>query len=178
MPNEITFRRLTADDIPDYRRLRLECLKDFPENFASVYQEQLKLPKMYMETVLEGEDVSKFLVGAFSQGVMIGLVAVIREDNSRMRHVAHILQMYVQPLYSGQKVGIKMLNFAVTCAWEIEGLEQLRLEVVTTSQSAIHVYQTAGFEEIGLYRQQMKIGKVYKDAIAMVLFRSASKTTN
>ena len=172
MPNELFFRRLGPHEAQDYRRLRLECLKEFPENFMTVYEEQVLLPKLFMELEIEKESNSNFIIGAFSGQQLIGQVAINCEENPRMKHVAHVLQMYVKPKYSGQKIGLNMLNFAIVSAWKVEGLEQLRLEVVTTSFSAIKVYVQAGFKEIGLYKQQMKIGDRYKDAMAMVRFKT------
>lgn len=177
MSNEIIFRRLGPSDTKKYRSLRLECLRDFPENFGATYEYEVSLPKMRMETAIEAESKSKFVIGAFSKTELIGQVAIYQEENPRQLHVGQVIQMYVQPQFSGQKVGLNMLKFAIASAWEIEALEQLRLEVVTTSLSAIHVYQQAGFKENGVYKQQMKIGSIYKDAIAMVLFRP-SPTSN
>ena len=172
MENEIVFRRLGPSDTKKYRSLRLECLRDFPENFGATLASEAARPKLRMEIAIEAESPTKFVIGAFSDQTLIGQVAIYQEENPRQLHVGQVVQMYVQPQFSGQKVGLNMLKFAIASAWEIEALEQLRLEVVTTSLSAIHVYQQAGFEQNGVYKQQMKIGNIYKDAIAMVLFKT------
>ena len=95
-----------------------------------------------------------------------------RRDGARhRRHIATVIQMYVQAKYSGHRVGLGLLQATVAEAWKIAELEQLVLEVVTTSQNAIHMYGQAGFEQYGFHKDFLKFGEVYQDALLMIYFR-------
>lgn len=169
---EITYRRLAAADAPSYRRLRLECLSEFSDHFGALYAVEVLKPKLHMETMIETGNTESFIVGAFDGAELIGICGIVRDPATKRRHIATVIQMYVQARYSGHRVGLGLLQALVAEAWKIAELEQLVLEVVTRSQNAIHVYGQAGFEQYGFHKDFLKIGERYEDALLMVLFRS------
>jgi RimJ/RimL family protein N-acetyltransferase len=167
----ITYRSLLPADIPQYRRVRLECLREFPRNFGATYEEQRAVPKMWMETQIEAQTTEAFSVGAFDDQALIGICGIHRDGAHRRRHIATVIQMYVQAQYSGRKIGFGLLQHTIAEAWKIAELEHLVLEVVTSSQNAIHIYGQAGFEQYGFHKDFLKYDKGYEDALLMVLFR-------
>jgi RimJ/RimL family protein N-acetyltransferase len=169
---EITFRRLVAADASQYRDLRLQCLHEFPHNFGTDYASQVALPKLYMETQIEVGNADVFAMGAFDNGKLIGIAGLSRDSAPYRRHIALVIQVYVQAAYSGRRVGLGMMQALIDEAWKIEGLEQLTLEVVTSSPQAIHIYGQAGFEQMGFHKDFLKMGDRYEDAVMMVLFRN------
>jgi RimJ/RimL family protein N-acetyltransferase len=168
---EISFRRLLPADAPAYRSQRLACLREFPYQFGTDYASQMALPKLYIESQIEAQNPDVFLVGAFDQGQLIGIAGLTRDTAPHRRHIAQIIQVYVQAAYSGRRVGLRMMQALIAEAWQL-GLEQLHLEVVTSSPHAIYMYGQAGFEQMGFHPNYLKIGDRYEDALLMVLFRA------
>ncbi len=167
----ITYRRLLPADIPQYRAVRLECLREHPHNFGASYASQAQLPKLWMETQIESGSEEAFAYGAFDGEKLIGICGLNRDQIEGRRHVASVVQMYVQAAYTGQGIGQALLQALMDAAWQIPGLEQLVLDVVTSSQSAIYLYGKLGFEQYGFHKDYLKVGDYYQDALMMVRFR-------
>jgi RimJ/RimL family protein N-acetyltransferase len=174
---DITFRRLAAADASLYRELRLECLREFPYNFGTDYASQLALPKLYMEAQIEAGNADLFAVGAFDGDKLVGIAGLSRDAAPHRRHIALVIQVYVQAAYSGRRVGLRLMQALKTEAWSLDGLEQLTLEVVTSSPQAIYMYGQAGFEQMGFHKDFLKIGDRYEDAVLMVCFRDRELAT-
>lgn len=167
----ITYRRLLPTDIPQYRAVRLECLREHPHNFGANYAEQSRLPKLWMETQIELGSNEAFVYGAFDEEQLIGICGLTRDGIEARRHVATVIQMYVQEPYTGRGIGQGLLQALMDAAWQIPELEQLVLDVVTSSQSAIYLYGKLGFEQYGFHKDHLKFGDDYQDALMMVRFR-------
>lgn len=168
---DIHFRRLLPPDAPAYRALRLECLQEFPYNFGTDYASQVALPKLYMEEQIERQNPDLFAVGAWDGDRLIGIAGLSRDTALHRRHIGLVIQVYVQAAYSGHRVGLRLMQALIAEAWRVEGLEQLTLEVVTSSPHAIYMYGQAGFEQMGFHKDFLKVGDRYEDAVMMVLFK-------
>lgn len=167
----ISYRRLLPSDVAAYHAIRLECLREFPCHFGASHAEQAALPKLWMEDKIETRSNEAFVVGAFDGEGLIGICGIHRDGALHRRHIATVVQMYVQAAYSGHKIGLGLMQATIGEAWKLPELEQLVLEVVTSSGSAVHVYGQAGFEQYGFHKDFLKIGDRYEDALLMVLFR-------
>ncbi len=167
----ITYRRLLPADAAAYRPLRLECLREFPYHFGAVHAEEAARPKLWMEEQIEAQSAEVFMVGAYDEGKLIGFCGITRDPASRRRHIARVIQMYVQATYTGRKIGLGLMQATIAEAWRCADLEQLVLEVASSNQGAVRVYAQAGFEQYGFHKDYMKEGTRYEDAYLMVLFR-------
>jgi len=168
---EIEFRKLRPEDSQSYRTIRLECLKNFPDNFGATYEEQSVLPKLAWEEFIEQQSPDKFTVGAFDGDALIGICSVNLETRKKTRHMGEIVQMYVKPEYAGQKVGLRLLQAAINKAFEYPHVEQLTLNVLTTNVAANRIYEKAGFTEYGLLKRNFKTESGYMDQRQMILFK-------
>jgi RimJ/RimL family protein N-acetyltransferase len=169
---EITFRRLLPTDVAQYRALRLECLRDFPNHFGSTFAEEAAKPVLRMEAMIGSGSEEAFVVGAFDGEVLIGICGISRDPAGKRRHAADVIQMYVRESYSGRKVGLGLIQAAMAEAWKIPELNQLVLSVMTCAQPAARVYAQAGFEQFGFHKDYVQVGDRYEDALMMILFRN------
>jgi len=168
---KIVYRKLGAEDARSYRRVRLESLKNFPDNFGSTYEEESRTPKLKFETLIEESSVDCFMLGAFCEDQLIGLSGFIRAERRKTRHRGEIVQVYVVPKYRGQKVGENLVRMVVENAFKIEGIEQLQLSVVSNNSSATHIYKKIGFEVFGEQRNYFKDEGRYWHQQFMQLFK-------
>ena len=109
----LTYQKLTEIDSIAYREMRLESLKLHPISFGTTYEEQKKLPKLRFQKTLEDPRSTKFLIGAFDQGDLIGIcgfVPFLLDENIQLNKVGTIVQMYVKASHRGQKVGLNLIN--------------------------------------------------------------------
>ena len=167
----IQYRKLTPADVKQYRDVRLEALKSYPQNFGSSYEEESALPKLGFEIYIEQGTAGNFIVGAFDDEKLIGICGFAQEVKKKVRHRGLIIQMYVKPAYQGKKVGLQLLKAAIDEAFKLPELEQIVLGVMTTNLSAAKIYQQAGFKEFGIHPRFSKVDGIYMDERLMVLFR-------
>ncbi len=82
---QIYYRKLIpGDETAAYRRLRLECLKNFPDKFGSGYEEEAKASRLKFEGIIENQSAVNFMFGAFaSDGNLIGIVGFVRGDRQK-----------------------------------------------------------------------------------------------
>lgn len=168
---KITFSRLQPHHGGIYRSLRLAALKEFPDHFGAIYEEQVQLPKLWMEGNIESSNPDTFVMGAWDGEDLIGICAMHHDTAPRRRHIATVMQMYVRPQYSGNRIGLGMLTIAMEEAWNWTEVEMLYLEVFSCSKAATRIYEQAGFEATGVSPHYLKTEAGYLDVTLMLKWR-------
>lgn len=162
-------RVLVESDAQQYQKLRLEALKSNPEAFGSTYERESKYPlELVIERISPSRD--KFVMGALDElGSLEGIVALVRENGVKTSHKANLYGMYVSEKRRGNGIGRILLRDLIKKAKEIDGLEQIKLSVVSTNEPARKLYRSVGFETYGLERNALKFDGEYFDEDLMVL---------
>ncbi len=145
----ILYRKLVSTDTKQYRDIRLESLKLYPENFDSNYEQQIKLPKLMFEQALEQPTDDRFVMGAYDQQMLVGIcgfIPFLSNNGFPVYHIGTIIQMYVKSQYRGKKVGLNLVKSTMDEAFKIPSIQQIFLEVLEGNKSAIRVYEQAGFQ--------------------------------
>jgi len=167
MMTPISFQLLTPNDYLAYRRARLDCLKNFPENFGSTYEEE---SKVVVENFGES-DCKYFFYGAFCEGVLIGISAFLREPRLKTRHRGDIRQVYVDPAFTGNGIAGTLIKRTIEKAFEDSSIEQITLSVVSANETAVNLYKRLGFVQYGLIENYFKKDDKYTSQIFMILTR-------
>ena len=79
---------------------------------------------------------------------------------------AHVLNVCVKPNMQGQGLGRRMMERLMTLARE-HGAEELFLEVRVSNVPALKLYETLGFNQIGLRKAYYPAGNGKEDAILL-----------
>jgi RimJ/RimL family protein N-acetyltransferase len=169
---QIEYRKLGKSDKAIYRQTRLECLYKFPDNFGSTYEEESQESQLKFEQIIENEEVDSFMVGVFVEEKCIGLCGFSRESRNKTKHRGEIVQMYVNPDFSGQKIGKTLLKKTIELAFQNPEIEQINLSLVANNTKALQTYLNQGFVEYGLVKNCFKQGNQYWDLCLMILNRS------
>lgn len=164
----ISIRRLTEKDKTDYRRVRLECLKNHPESFGTEYAEEKTKAVLFFDPYLSQPDSENFLFGAFDGKKCVGICGFVRQERRRCRHHGSIISMYVNADYSGRGVGRKLIDAVIEAAFSQPGLEQIELGVMANNISALTLYRKVGFKECGRLKNYFKTEKGYQSQIIML----------
>jgi len=101
----IAYRRLERGDEEAYRRVHLESLKTFPDNFGTLHEDQIKVQKLQFEEFIETGTVGSFVFGAFADNELIGIAGFKRGDRPKTKHRGEIVQVFVNRDFQGQKSG-------------------------------------------------------------------------
>jgi RimJ/RimL family protein N-acetyltransferase len=164
----MTIRVLDASDVEAYRRVRLNGLKTDPEAFGSTYEREVQFSrKTMLERVLATDD--KFVLGAFDEGTLVGVVTFVRESGVKERHKGNVFGMYLIPEARGKGIGAWLLRALLEKACGMEGLERINLTVVSDNVWAKRLYEAAGFRRYGTECGSLKSGGRYFDEDLMAL---------
>lgn len=155
---KIEYRALLSCESKDYRRIRLESLKVFPESFGANYEESLKIEKFTLEDNIENPVQEKLIFGAFDRSELIGICVFVKEGIS----TGSIYQMYVKKNYQGKNIGFRLIQSVIHEAENRFHDIDIVLEVTAHNLAAYHLYKKLGFEEINIDSEKNNGNKVMK----------------
>ena len=139
-------------------------------NMMRYEDEWIITPEKEREILYEIENAPKALMlGAFLDNRLVGMASLRPvHPGDRARHRAAI-GISILKAYWGQGIGTAMMQ-ALIAAAKTTPLEQLELDVVSTNETAIRLYQRVGFVEYGRHPRTMKYRDgSYADTILMML---------
>jgi RimJ/RimL family protein N-acetyltransferase len=178
MTKEVAYRKVKVEELEMYHNLRLDCLKKYPENFGTLYEEEIISPSFKFDKIVSEQSKLDFLIGAYLDDRLIGICGFINEKRQKTKHIGEISGMYVASEFSGQKIGAGLLSVTITTAFDSIDLEQIILAVADKNQTAQNLYKKFGFVEYGRLENYFKSNAKYETQIFMVLKRDKNKITN
>jgi ribosomal protein S18 acetylase RimI-like enzyme len=158
----ITLRRLGPEDVACFREVRLRALQEFPEHYASSYEEEVAMPPSFHADVLS----QHYVLGAFDGNALIGTVVMRRYSFLHFHHKATLSAVYVAPAYQGKGIGKQLLQTVLVHA-QTE-VEQIIIAVGANNPSGVRFYESLGFTRYGYEPRAMKRSGEYFDDIWMI----------
>lgn len=137
-------RQLAPGDADLFRSVRLLGLQESPTAFGASYAQEVQMPTERFAERLTGTP-DRWVIGAFSEDALIGMIGFIRDAGEKMRHKGNIWGMYVVPEHRQKRVGRALLQEAIARLELLPGLRVVRLSVVTSNHVAIRLYEAFGF---------------------------------
>lgn len=119
--------------------------------------------RRYLRALRRHPDAAVYV--AEIDGALVGRLSVSRDPHSASRHVADLGLMVAQG-YRRRGIGRALLRQAVAWARDA-GVRKLELHVFPWNEPAIRLYESFGFERVGLRKQHYRRGNEYVDAILM-----------
>lgn len=168
---ELVCRRLAPGESALYRALRLDSLRRDPDCFGVTYDEEAQVPTLAFEQAIEAGAREQFVVGASSGARLVGIAAFARRGRRKTMHRGDISQVYVDPDRRGNAAGSRLLRETLQLAFDLPGLEQVELSVVSTNAAALRLYENLSFRRYGLQENYFKVGARRWHMILMQLTR-------
>ena len=159
-------RVLNATDAADFQSLRLEALRESPTAFTSSYEEERATPLARVAERL-APTPNGVVLGAFEEGVLIGLTGIYRERLRKLAHKGVVWGVYVAPAFRNRGIGRRLLTEAIRQAAAMPGLKQLNLSANAANPGALALYESMGFERFGFERACMWVDGEPYDEIQM-----------
>jgi len=138
-----TIKRVQADEMDAFKRIRLEALRAEPSSFASSYEDWEGLSDEEWRQRLADP---VFIV--FQDGEPVGITGLLRQRPSKLTHRATIVMVYLRQNLRGTGLAGILLGAVADYARDI-GIRQLELTVSAENPAAIHFYRREGFSEFG-----------------------------
>lgn len=156
-------RRLGRENALEFQKLRIEGFQLQDRAFRFAPEDEAKISIVDIETRLTRD----FVVGVFSEDMMIGIAGLTRFTGIKLRHKALLWGMYVQTEFRGTGAADKLLSAIIDHASGI--VETITLTVVSDNHRAVHFYERWGFKAFGLEAASVKLADgSYVDETLMV----------
>jgi RimJ/RimL family protein N-acetyltransferase len=165
----IETRLLNPDDAEAYWAIRLEALETVPRAFGASAEDHHQTQPAAMVERLRPIDNGSFIVGAFTDGTLVGTVGMVRAAKGKKSHSGFVWGVYVAPTVRGQGVASAMFGTLLERARRYDGLERMTLDCDATSAAALALYRKVGFVSYGLEPHALKVGDEYVDLHHMLL---------
>jgi RimJ/RimL family protein N-acetyltransferase len=159
-------RRLTLDDAPAYRVIRLEGLRDIPEAFGEAYEEALEHEEPYWRETLSGPAV---YFGAFDDTMLVGIANFHSHKPRKLAHLGWLYGVYVSPVARGSGAADGLIMAVLEHAKDIGAL-QVHLGVGAFNQRALRLYERMGFERYGTQPRALRVNGKFIDEHHMVRY--------
>jgi len=165
MKNKIALRPLEREDLPFVHGLdnNINVMRYW---FEEPYEALVELEDIY-EKHIHDQGERRFIVNLGQES--IGLVELV--DIQQIHRNAEF-QIIISPEFQGQGFAKEATRLAIEYSFNVLNLYKLYLLVDVDNASAIHVYESVGFEREGVLKQEYYINGQYRDVIRMAIFRS------
>jgi RimJ/RimL family protein N-acetyltransferase len=160
----IKLRRLEADDVADYRELRLEGLESHPEAFGALWEDESARPAAWWAERLE---TSTVFGGWIDESPLLGVAGFHVSGAAKRRHKGILWGTYVRPQARGTGLAASLVQRVIEQARTL--VEEINVTVVASNAAAHRLYGAAGFQQYGLEHRALKVGDAYYDEVFMTL---------
>lgn len=167
----ISIQKLNPEASDLYREIRLECLKLYPDNFGSNYNEEKAKPKLFFQSHIENSSNDHFILGAFQNQTLIGISGFSCFDVKKNNRRGRIIQVYVTPDFQGQKLGKQLVKATLDAAFKMSEIEHIEIGVMMTNHKAKAIYRNIGFEIYDIEKNYLKHSNTYVDDIILSMSR-------
>jgi len=155
-------RQLEISDFTEWKKLRLEAVKNHPESFGQSYQGVEKQNEKWFQNSLENGDTFAY----FKDNQMVGLVGTFTMQPENMRHRAVLFGLYVKKEYTRKGIASALIKQIINHVKPTH--KQLHLTVTTNNEAAISLYKKHGFVIYGTESSALLINNKYYDEFLMI----------
>jgi ribosomal protein S18 acetylase RimI-like enzyme len=156
----VKITQLSSDDWKLFRDIRLEALQIDPFAFAVIYEEDVaKKEELWRDHI-------KNMWFAVVDNQVVGMAGLLRDTGLTTKHRGHFISCWVKPAFRAQGIGKRLVKHLQEYATS-QGIKKVYLNVTSTQEKAIKLYEALGFYKVGLFKEHMKIHDQYIDTYFM-----------
>jgi ribosomal protein S18 acetylase RimI-like enzyme len=153
--------RLPPERWMESRDLRLAALKEEPSAYGGSYEEEMNFSEDEWKRRLPNA------LYALSDDKPVGTVTYIVSERAKLKHIAQIFGVYVDPDYRGRGIGRKMLETALDLISKNKDIVKIRLTVNRQRDPAVALYKSLGFLVVGELEKELRVDGVFYDELMM-----------
>jgi ribosomal protein S18 acetylase RimI-like enzyme len=162
---------ITPDRAKDYNALVKRGLREHPSSFdTDITQIEPRSARQVARGIRRFDPASGAILGAFDRSnELVGTAMVLRRSAPKQAHCADVLFVYVPVECQGKGIAKQLMTAIIVAARQIPGVEQLHLTVNQNGSPAQALYESFGFESIGVVPRAIRVQDDYFDQAQMWL---------
>ena len=133
--------------------------------FEEPYESYVELEQLF-DKHIHNQSERRFII--MDGANIAGLVELVEID---LIHRNAEFQIIIDPSAQGKGFALTSTMLAIDYAFKILNLHKLYLFVEKDNKKAIHIYEKAGFEHEGVFKEHFFINGFYHDALTMCIFQ-------
>lgn len=161
---EVQIRELSKHDLKAFKKIRLEMLAMHPKNFGSSVEEEKAFKKSKWVKRIENPKTKS--IGAFYDGLLIGIAVLSMNPRKKMKHIGVINSFYVNENYRNKGVAARLLGYIEDLASGMN-IVRLNLSVMDKNIKAASFYRSKGFVETGKELDAIFYNQTYYSLLLM-----------
>jgi ribosomal protein S18 acetylase RimI-like enzyme len=162
---------IPPDRAKDYNALVKRGLREHPSSFdTDIAQIEPRTARQVARGMRRLDPANGAILGAFDpMHQLVGTAMVLRRSAPKQAHCADMLFVYVPVECQGKGIAKQLMTAIVAAARQLPGVEQLHLTVNLNGSPARSLYQSCGFQSIGVVPRAIRVGPDYFDQALMWL---------
>ena len=161
-------RQLDQNDSEAYFEVRLKGLQLHPEAFGTGAEDWSKATSEQVKSLLEKSSLDDFVLGAFQNNKLIGVIGLKREKKFSVGHKGTIWGLLVLPEFRHKGVGDKLIKALLEKISFNRDIKHVRAIVTVTKYNAIPIFEANGFKKYGLEVRGIKDGDIFYDQTYLI----------
>ena len=157
----ISVKKLPASRWKECRDLRLEALKEEPQAFGSLFEDEKCLT----------EPIWKDRIGnalfALDGDRPIGMVVMIAGKTVKTSHIGNLYGLYVKTAYRKRAIGHLLVSEVIKAYQGMERIRKIKLAVNGEQTAAINLYERLGFSIAGRLKEEIFYDDKFYDEYIM-----------
>ena len=158
---------LATEHAHEYRRLMLNAYEQEADAFTSTPEERAAEPDSWWLQRMADPNGQGVAFGIFHEGELVGTVALEFSNQTKTKHRAHIVAMYVSRTYRSGGMGRALIQAAIEYARSRSTIRLVTLSVTQGNDVAINLYQACGFKQFGVEPMAILTPSGYKAKVLM-----------
>jgi ribosomal protein S18 acetylase RimI-like enzyme len=162
---------IPPDRAKDYNALVKRGLREHPSSFdTDITQIEPRSARQVARGIRRLDPANGAILGAFDQSnELVGTAMVLRRSAPKQAHCADVLFVYVPVECQGKGIAKQLMQAIIGAARQLPEVEQLHLTVNLNGSPARSLYQSCGFQSIGVVPRAIRVGPDYFDQALMWL---------
>jgi len=167
----VIIRKLLGSDYDSFHTMRIGMLelnaRDYTagaSDWRNASQEQIM---SYLRENEEGSD--NFVLGAFRDGELVGMLGFRRETRATVRHKGSTWGLFAKPGLENVEVEKLLLAEAIKTVRSYADFEYIRTVQNVSNIEKIDLFLALGFKKYGLEERSMRVGQQYFDQVYLKL---------
>ncbi len=163
-------KKLLTSDYDAFYSMRVKMLETKSERYTAGANDWKNASKeqvmMFLKESENGED--NFVLGAFNNGIMVGMLGFRREKRESINHKGSFWGLFEltqgNPAY---EIESKLIQEAIAIVSKYEGFKYIRTVQNTNKKQKLEIFKNHGFTEYGLEKDSIKANGQFYDQVYM-----------